>query len=160
MTRCLMFHIQENFYRFGKYEKIQSKLYFCKVSLIKSNSHKTHLKIKLSCESPQILNTENPPVLSLKYRHTAMSLHGDHPHRHSDVREPLLLLHVQDGEASLQDNALHDVQMTDQAAVYRVQSAALPCHIILYNDDPVGSQALLCSPQEFQQIFICQVTWP
>lgn len=88
----------------------------------------------------------------------ASSLHGNHPHRHDDVRESLLLLHVQDGEASLQDDVLHDVQMTDEAAVSSVQSTALPCHVILYNDDSIGPQALPRSHQELQQIFICQVS--
>lgn len=50
---------------------------------------------------------------------------------HDDVREALLLLGVQDGETSLLNNAVHDVQMTDETAVNWVQSAALACHVIL-----------------------------
>lgn len=85
--------------------------------------------------------------------------HGNHPNRHDDLRKALLLLHVQYSQASFLDDSLHDVQVTDDAAVHGVQSAALPCHVVLHDDDSIWPQALLRSLQELHQVLIRQVAW-
>lgn len=57
--------------------------------------------------------------------------HRNHPDRHHDIREAFLLLHSQDLQACLADDALHDVQVAADGAVDGIQLAALPRHIVL-----------------------------
>ncbi len=78
----------------------------------------------------------------------SLLFHGNHPHRHDDLREALLLLHSQHLQAGLGDDAPHDVQVAADAAVDGVQLAALPRHVVLYYDDTVWTQTLLTTDQE------------
>lgn len=73
----------------------------------------------------------------------SLLFHSDHPNRHDNLREAFLLLNIQDLQAGLGDDALHDVQVAADAAVDGVQLAALPRHIVLYYDDAVWTQTLL-----------------
>lgn len=62
---------------------------------------------------------------------------SNHPDRHDDLRETFLPLDSQDLQASHGNDALHDVQVTADAAVDGVQLAALSCHIVLYYNDTI-----------------------
>lgn len=73
----------------------------------------------------------------------SLLFHSDHPNGHDNLREAFLLLNIQDLQAGLGDDALHDVQVAADAAVDGVQLAALPRHIVLYYDDAVWTQTLL-----------------
>lgn len=85
------------------------------------------------------------------------SPHGDHPYGHHDLWEALLLLDVQHLQAGLLDDALHDVQVANDAAVGRVQLAALPRHVVLDDDDAVAPQRVLGAHQELHQVLVRQV---
>lgn len=87
----------------------------------------------------------------------SLLLHSNHPDRHNDLREAFLLLDGQDLQAGHGDDALHDVQVAADAAVNGVQLAALPRHIILYDDDAIRTQTSLASNQEVQQVLVCEV---
>lgn len=83
--------------------------------------------------------------------------HSNHPDGHGDVREASLPLDGKDLQASLGDDAPHDVQVAADAAIDGVQLAALPCHIVLHDDDTVCTQTPFTPNQEVQQVFVCQV---
>lgn len=74
--------------------------------------------------------------------------HSNHPHRHDDLRETFLPLDSQDLQASHDNDAPHDVEVATDAAVDWVQFAALPCHIVLYYNDTVWTQAFLTANQK------------
>lgn len=81
--------------------------------------------------------------------------HSNHPDGHDDFREAFLLLNIQDLQAGLGDDTLHDVQVAADAAVDGVQLTALPCHIVLYYDDAIWTQTLLTANQEVHQVLVC-----
>lgn len=87
----------------------------------------------------------------------SLLFHSNHPDRHDDLGEAFLLLHRQDLQARLGDDVPHDVQVAADAAVDGVQLAALPRHIVLYDDDAVWTQALLTAHQELHQVLVRQV---
>lgn len=89
---------------------------------------------------------------------SASLLHGDHPDGHDSVREAVLPLHGEDLQAGLGDDDPHDVQVAADAAVDGVQLAALPRHVVLHDDDAIGTQAPPTANQEVQQVFVGQVT--
>lgn len=84
-------------------------------------------------------------------------LHGQHPDRDTLLGEALLPLLPEDGESAHVDEAVQDVEVTDDAAVQAVQGAALPGHIVLQNDHSVVLQATLAADEELQEIFVCQI---
>lgn len=85
--------------------------------------------------------------------------HCNHPDGHDDVREAFLPLNSQDLQACLSNDGPHDVQMATDAAIYRVQFAALPRHIVLHYDDTIWTQTLFAAKQEVHQVLVCQVAW-
>lgn len=86
-------------------------------------------------------------------------LQGQHPHRDTLLRETLLPLLLQDAESTHLDEAVQDVQVSDDAAVQAIQGAALPGHIVLQDDHTVILQAVLAADEKLQEIFVCQVTY-
>lgn len=110
------------------------------------------------CLITKVLYTVYQPV-SPSIRSSVCLLHSDHPHRDDGVGESFLFLHSQDLQAGLKDDVLHNVQVTDDAAVDGIQLAALPGHVVLNDDNPVGPQTLLTAHQELHQVPVRQVTW-
>lgn len=75
------------------------------------------------------------------------------------VREVLLPLLGQEAESCAADDPVHHVQVTAHAAVHVIQDDTLLGHVVLDDDDAVGTQAPLAAPQELGQVLIGQVAW-
>lgn len=73
------------------------------------------------------------------------------------VREVLLPLLGQEAEARAADDPVYHVQGAAHAAVHVVQDDALLGHVVLDDDNAIGTQALLAAPQELSQVLISQV---
>lgn len=88
----------------------------------------------------------------------SLLFHSNHPDRHDDLGEAVLMLDGEDLEAGRGDDVLHDVQVATDAAVDGVQLAALPRHVVLHYNDAVRTQTFLTAHQEVHQVFVRQVT--
>ena len=75
------------------------------------------------------------------------------------IRQVLLALLRQEAEAGTGDDPVYHLEVAAYTAVDIVQDHTLLGHVVLDDNDAIGTQALLTAAQKLSQVLICQVTW-
>lgn len=85
-------------------------------------------------------------------------MQGKHPHRNALLRKALLLLLAQNHQPTLPDEASEDVHVPSHTAVRQVEDTALPCYIVLQDDNTIFFQAISAAGKKCKEVLISQVS--
>lgn len=84
-------------------------------------------------------------------------MQSKHPHWNTLLREALLLLLAQNHQPTLSNQASKDVHVPSHTAVRQVEGTALPCYIVLQDDNTIFFQAISAPGKKCKEVLISQV---